>query len=103
MTKINLNKIKNYLDIAARAKYVIYGADNLKGYTHKLYLVLYRQDFGKSIQKVINEFSNLPTYMLEIEDFNFITNSQNCKLLAIKNKGLAEQIINHLRSETISG
>ena len=103
MTKINLNKIKNYLDIAARANYIIYGADNLKGYTHKLYLVLYRQDFGKTIQKVINEFSNLPSYMFEIEDFNFITNLQNCKLLAIKNKGLAEQIINHLRSETISG
>lgn len=103
MINTNLNKIKNYIDIAARAKYVIYGADNLKGYTHKLYLLLYRQDFGKTIQKVVNDFSNLPTYMLAIEDFNFITNSQNCKLLAIKNKGLADQIIKHLRSESISG
>ena len=100
MTNINLNKIKNYLGIASRANYVIFGADNLKGYTHKLYLVLYRQDFRKTIQKVINEFTNLPTFMLNIEDMNYITNSQNCKLLAIKNKGLAEQIIKVLRSES---
>ena len=98
MIKTNLNKIKNYIDIAARAKYVIYGADNLKGYTHKLYLVLYRQDFGKTIQKVLNELNNLPSFMLNTEDFNFITNLENCKLLAIKNKGLAEQITNYLRS-----
>ena len=98
MIKTNLNKIKNYIDIASRAKYVIYGADNLKGYTHKLYLVLYRQDFGKTIQKVLNELNNLPSFMLNTEDFNFITNLQNCKLLAIKNKGLAEQITNYLRS-----
>lgn len=103
MIKTNLNKIKNYIDIAARAKYVIYGADNLKGYTHKLYLVLYRNDFGKTIQKVLNELNNLPSFMLKVEDFNYITNLQNCKLIAIKNKGLAEQISNYLRSETISG
>lgn len=103
MTNINLNKIKNYLDIASKAKYVIYGADNLKGYTHKLYLVLYRQDFGKTIQKVVNEFQNLPTFMLSVEDFNIVTNLQNCKLLAIKNKGIADQIIKQLRSEIISG
>ena len=99
MIKTNLYKIKNYVDIAARAKYVIYGVDNLKGYTHKLYLVLYRQDFGKTIQKVLTELNNLPSFMLEIEDFNYITNSQNCKLLAIKNKGLADQITNYLRSD----
>ena len=98
MIKTILKKIKNYIDIASRAKYVIYGADNLKGYTHKLYLVLYRQDFGKTIQKVLNELNNLPSFMLNTEDFNFITNLQNCKLLAIKNKGLAEQITNYLRS-----
>ena len=103
MENFNLNKIKGYLDIAAKAKYVIYGTDNLKGYTHKLYLLLYRQDFGKTIQKVLNDFSQLPAYMLAEDEFNFITNTQNCKLLAIKNKGIADHIIKYLRSETISG
>ncbi|MBQ7884890.1 MAG: hypothetical protein IJ318_02195 [Clostridia bacterium] len=104
MTNNSLNKIKGYLGIANRANYVIFGADKLKGYTHKLYLVLYREDFGKTIIKVVNEFKDaLPTYQLSAQDFNFITNAENCKLLAIKNKGLAEQIIKILRSESISG
>ena len=104
MTNISLNKIKSYLGIAARAKYVIWGADNLKGYNHKLYLVLYREDASKTILKVVDEFKHLlPTYMLQLEDFNYVTNLDNCKLLAIKNKGLAEQIIKYLRSESISG
>ena len=104
MTNNNLNKIKGYLSIASRAKYVIWGADNLRGYTHKLYLVLYRDDFSKTIMKVVDEFKDsLPVFKLSTNDFNYITNLENCKLLAIKNKGLAEQIIKYLRSESISG
>ncbi|MBE7074452.1 MAG: hypothetical protein E7376_00505 [Clostridiales bacterium] len=101
MIKNKLDKIKGYVGIAKRAKYVVFGADNLKGYTHKLYLVLYREDVSNTIQKVLNELSsrNLPIIKLSIEEFNYIADTNNCKLLAIKNKGLSEQIINNIRSE----
>lgn len=95
MIKNSLDKIKGYVGIANRAKYVIYGIDNLKGYTHKLYLVLYRQDMSKTLNKTINELQqkSLPCCAFEVEDFNYITNSTNCKIFAIKNKGISEQIL----------
>jgi len=97
-----LNKAKNYFGLADRAGYVIYGTDNLKGYTHKLYLVVYRADFGKTIQKTINQLTQqAEIIMLPIEDFNFLVGNDKCKLFAIKNKGLSEQIVKLLRSGQI--
>ena len=100
----NLNKVKGYLGIAKKAKYCIFGADNLKGYSHKLYLVLYREDIGNTIKKVLKELSEKEIYIIKLNtnDFNYITQLNNCKLIAIKNKGLSDQIIQILRSE-ISG
>ena len=105
MIKNNLDKIKGYVGIANRANYIVFGSDNLKGYTHKLYIVLYRQDYGKTIQKTLNELSerNIPCIKLDINDFNYITGLTNCKLLAIKNKGISDQVLKILRSENISG
>lgn len=99
MTKNSLNKIKGYVGIANRAKYVIYGVDNLKGYTHKLYLVLYRQDLSKTVSKTISELQQkaLPCCALDVEEFNYITNTTNCKIFAIKNKGISEQILKAIK------
>ena len=99
ITKINLQKINGYINIANRGGYIIWGTDGLKGYTHKLYLILYREDFGKTIEKTINRFSEIPSVKLNEEEFNEIVGSNNCKLLAIKNKGISEQVINILRGE----
>lgn len=86
--------------MSSRAGYVIWGTDNLKGYTHKLYLILYREDFGKTIEKTLNSFNDdIPKYKLEINDFNAVVGTDKCKILAIKNKGLSEQIISLLRGE----
>lgn len=105
MIKSNLDKIKGYVGIANRAKYVIFGADNLKGYTHKLFMVVYREDYGKTILKIINELKekNIPCVKLNQEEFNYITGTQNSKLFAIKNNGISNQILNILRSENIGG
>ena len=105
MTKNNLDKIKGYVGIANRANYIVFGSDNLKGYTHKLYIVLYRQDYGKTIQKTLNELQQriIPCIQLNEEEFNYISGLTNCKLLAIKNKGISDQILKILRSEQVSG
>lgn len=105
MLKSSLDKIKGYVGIANRANYVIFGADNLKGYTHKLYLVLYRDDYKTTILKTVNELSqkNITCVKLVFDDFNYIVNTDKCKLFAIKNKGISEQILKYLRSENISG
>lgn len=95
----NLEKAKRYIGLANRAKYIIFGADNLKGYTHKLYLIMYREDCGKTIEKVIKEFegTNINIIKLDVENFNYLIEKENCKLFAIKNKGLSEQIISLLK------
>lgn len=105
MIKSNLDRIKGYVGIANRANYIIFGADNLKGYSHKLYLVIYREDYGKTIYKTIENFKRreLPCIVLNNDDFNYITGISTCKLFAIKNKGISEQIIKILRSENFSG
>ncbi len=94
-------KINGYVNIAKRANYVIWGTDNLDGYSHKLYLVLYREDFGKTIQKTIQklEACNCTIKMLSVNDFNEIAGTNKSKIFAIKNKGISEQIINLLRGE----
>lgn len=100
----NLDKLKGYIGLANRAGYVIFGADNLKIYTHKMYLVLHREDGGKTIEKTLNkikEEKNIDIFCLSEQDFNYIVGKDNCKLLAIKNKGLSDQIIKILRSEQI--
>ena len=99
--KIKLKKINGYINIANRGGYAIWGTDGLKGYTHKLFLILYREDHGKTIEKTINRFKDLGVeiFKLNQEDFNLIVAAENCKLVAIKNKGISEQIINILRGE----
>ena len=95
MIKSDLSRIQGYIGIANKANYVIFGADNLKGYSHKLFLVLYREDCGKTISKVVEELKKreIPNYVFSVEEFNSISNLENCKLLAIKNKGLSQKII----------
>lgn len=99
--KINIKRSNGYLNIAKSGGYVIWGTDGLKGYTHKLYLIVYRQDFGKTIEKTLNRFKDLgiKQIMLSEQDFNDFVGFTTCKILAIKNKGIAEQIINLLRGE----
>ena len=99
MIKNNLSKANGYINIAQRAGYVIWGTDNLKGYTHKIYLILYREDFGKTIEKTINRFSQVEIIQLSVENFNVVVGSNKSKIIAIKNKGISEQIINLLRGE----
>ena len=100
----SLDKLKGYIGLANRAGYIIFGADNLKVYTHKMYVVLYRNDGGKTIDKTLNKIkqeNNVEVFCLNEQDFNHIVGKDNCKLLAIKNKGLSDQIIKILRSEQI--
>ena len=101
MINNNLKRANGYINIAQRGGYVIWGTDNLKGYTHKIYLILYREDYGKTIEKTITRFkeSGALFIKLNIDDFNMVVGSKSSKIIAIKNKGISEQIINLLRGE----
>lgn len=89
------SKISGYLNICRKANYLIIGADNLKFYTKKLYLVCVNKNTSNNINKIINklyEEYKIPVISLNnsIEELTGIT---NCQIIGIKNKGLAEAIL----------
>lgn len=96
---ISLSKANGYVNIANRGGYVIWGTDGLKGYTHKLYLILYREDYGKTIEKTLARFLEVESIKLSISEYNMVVGTENAKIIAIKNKGISEQIIKLLRGE----
>lgn len=101
MNITNLKRANGYLNIANRANYIIWGVDKLNEYTHKMYLVIYRQDYGKTIEKLLQRISKpeIEIIQMPVDDFNMLTGTDKSKIFAIKNKGISEQIINLLRGE----
>ena len=85
------NKAKDYLGIAAKAGYLIIGSDKLDSYKQKLYLILLDNTAGKSAIKIAERFKTQAP-VLQVEGLGQICGIATCKLLGIKNKGLAEII-----------
>lgn len=100
MQNQQINKLKGIVGIANKAGYIVFGADNLKQYSKKLYLVVKSDDIGKNSNKVV-DMLNIDCVVLEKQVMQQITNSENCKIFAIRNKGLSEQILKIIRGENI--
>lgn len=94
---MNNQKIRGYISIANKAGYLIIGADKLKGYKKKLFLLLVDQAAGKNILKISESFENIEKITVDsLEELSQIT---NCKVLGIKNKGISDEILKIIRSE----
>ena len=89
---MNNKKVQGLISICKKAGYLIVGGDNLKGYTQKLYLVLYEKNSGKNLIKIANSLKSPNTDIYELENLFDYTNIEGCKIVGIKNKGLADQI-----------
>ena len=89
-------KINNYLGLCKKANYLIIGADNLKKYSKKLYLLVVcgeiTNTIKKTVQDVISEYNNLDCIITN-EDFSGAIGIKNCKIVGIKNKGMSEEIL----------
>ncbi len=97
-----INKIKGLVNISNKAGYVIIGADNLKKYNKKLYLILYSNDSGKTIQKVVTNkktLTNCETIEIDAQEFSKIVSIDDCKIVGFKNLGLSKEIIKVIRGE----
>lgn len=93
-------KIKGYISIAKKAGYLIVGADNLKGYNKKLYLVLADKSGGKNLLKIADSLKEqTKDQVFFVENLDVLAQLYNCKILGIKNLGISQAIINLLRSE----
>lgn len=89
------DKLSSYIGIALQAGYVIQGSDKLSDYDKKLYLVLIDKSAGKNSRKVYNKLIERGIEGYEVEGLGEC-NNKSYKLIAIKNKGLSEEIKKYL-------
>lgn len=95
-------RVKGYVSIANKAGYLIVGADNLKGYHKKLFLVLADETGGKNLLKVAQYLKqNLNIELFVLKNLESYTGIEGCKIVGIKNKGISDEIIKLLRSQQI--
>ena len=98
---MNREKAKSYLGICRKAGYLIIGADTLKNYNKKMYLLLIDSNVSKNLQKVIDKFLEKNIPCLIVEKLNELVEIENCKIVGVKNNGLAVEITKNLRGEEL--
>jgi len=99
---MNKSAINKYLSICRKANYLIIGADNLKNYHKKLYLIVIYGETTKNISKVV--LDKLQEYSIPCiaakEPFSEAIGAVNCKIVGVKNKGLADEILQQVNEYT---
>lgn len=92
----NLVKIKGYIGLARKSQSALIGGDNIEVYSKKIHLIIMSDDAGKNLVKNmerIKDNQDVPLLVFTKEEMVAITDLVSCKAIAIKDKGLAEQII----------
>lgn len=90
--RLQRDKIKGLLNICRKANYLIIGGEKLEQYNKKFYLVLYDLACGKNTLKLIDKLKNKSCQLLAVEALDDLVSIKNCKICAIKNKKLSENI-----------
>ena len=95
-----MDKIKGLISISRKAGFAIVGGENLLSYDKKLYLVLLDASAGKSLSREVDFFCKSKGLVpVLVKNLNEYTGIENCKVLGIKNKKLAENIEELLKGE----
>ena len=94
---MEINKIKGYLNISRKAGYIIWGGDNLKNYSKKLFLVLVDTSAQKNTQKVVEKIKLKEIPIIFVENLSNLVNKSNCKIIGIKNKAISEILVDLLK------
>lgn len=92
------SKVAGYLNLARKANSLIIGADNLKKHNKKLYLILLSKTAGKTAKSVAQmQQEKTGCALIETDlDLGEILNVNKCQIVALKNKGLADMVIQNL-------
>ena len=95
-----MDKIRGLISISRKAGYAILGGENLLSYDKKLYLVLLDASAGKSLSREVNFFcKNRGLAPIVVENLNDLSGIENCKVIGIKNKKIAENLEGLLKGE----
>ena len=95
-------KLQGYLGILRKGDYLVIGADRLKEYNKKLYLVIIPKNASKNILKVSTHIANdynIPVIEVPLEDMGECIGLNSCQILGVKNKGLSDAILNNCKDE----
>lgn len=90
-----VSKVGNYLGISRKGNYLIIGSDNIKAYAKKMYLIILSKDAGDNAIKIAKNKSkeyNINCIMFDKELSDYV-GIENCKIVALKNKGLSDAIL----------
>ena len=88
------SKLKGYLGIAQKAGYVVYGGDELKGYTKKLFVILHSETASQNLKDLLDKAAErLQIPNLEVKNLTELLSKDSCKAVGIKNNGIAQEII----------
>lgn len=90
-----MSKLGNYLGISRKGNYLIVGSDNIKTYNKKLFLIVLSNDATENVKKIALNKSkqyNIQCIIYNNQLSNFI-GVDNCKIVALKNKGLSDAIL----------
>ena len=89
------NKILTYLNFAKKSGTIIFGIDNIKASKNKLFCVLLSCDASQNLITSTKNFSetNNISFMQLDGTIDELLKTTNCKVIAISNQSLAEQIL----------
>ena len=92
------SKIAAYLNLARKSSNLIIGTENLKKYGKKLYLVVLGKTAGKTAGVVAQKQKERTGCEVVVADIDLagILNINNCQIVALKNKGFADMVIQNL-------
>ncbi len=93
------NKVSTYLGFAQKSNSIIYGIDNLKLYTKKLYLVIVchtaNDKYITVAKNLVAANKNCKAFVTKQATLAELLNKDNCKIIGIKNHSLAQAIIDN--------
>ena len=87
-------QINGLLSIARKGNFAIIGLDNIKKQTRSCNLIIVCDSASEKLKKEAIYFSNkLQSKLFEINNLAELIQISNCKIVAIKNIGIANSII----------
>ena len=96
------NKLRGYLGLLKKGDYLVIGADNLKVYRKKLYMIIVPANCSKNINKVSMNVASkydVPIIELSVDDLGESIGMNSCKILGVRNKGFCDAILANCKDE----
>lgn len=93
------DKVKTLLGFALRSGKVIFGVDNIISLNKKKHIVITSSDLSENSFRRLKENISIPILICKYATLQEISYRDNCKVIAITDKQMAEAIKNNFNSD----